>query len=101
LAADDEGVHGLEFKAMHALIGGGEVLGEPHLGERGLFRLRQAVEVFQRNGFPCEYNSGTYTMVSIHPLAGIVEDAKNAEAREVALKLEHFYWQDFSPPFDS
>ncbi|HEX4140982.1 MAG TPA: hypothetical protein VHY09_11580 [Candidatus Methylacidiphilales bacterium] len=104
MVTEDLKIHGYNdnhpFKAMHALIVGGEMLGEPHLVERGLFRLRQAIEVFQRNGFPCEYNSGTYTMVSIHPLAGIVEDARNAEARELALKLEHLYWQDFAVHFD-
>ena len=88
------------FKAIHALIVGGEMLGLPHLVEKGLQKLRGAVEVYERNGFPCEYNSPNYAPVSLQPLASIVEQAANAEARELALRVEHFFWQDVALHFD-
>ncbi len=88
------------YKAMHALVVGGELLDNPHYVEIGLFKLRQAIELFKRTGFPCEYNSPTYTPVSLNPLACIVEQAKNPEARDLARKLELFYWQDLALHFD-
>ncbi|HEY3396774.1 MAG TPA: hypothetical protein VGM19_03855 [Armatimonadota bacterium] len=89
------------YKAMHALIVGGERLDLPQYVERGLFKLRQAVELFERTGFPCEYNSPNYTPVSLNPLSCIVEQAQSEEARDLALRLEHFYWQDLAVHFDS
>lgn len=101
---EDLKIHGYNdnhpYKAAHALILGGEMLGDARLVGVGLHRLRQAVEVFQRSGFPCEYNSPNYAPVSLQPLAGIVERAQNDEARDLALRLERFYWQDVALHFD-
>jgi hypothetical protein len=56
--------------------------------------------MFQRSGFPCEYNSPNYTPVSLNPLANIVEQAQSEEARELALHLEKLYWRDAALHFD-
>jgi hypothetical protein len=77
------------------------MLDEPGCVQLGLKKLRQAVEVYQRNGFPCEYNSPNYTPVSLNPLANIVEQAHDEEAKALALQLEHFFWQDLALHFDS
>lgn len=102
---DDLKIHGYNdnhpFKAMHVMIVAGEMLNQPHLVRQGLKRLRDAVEVYQRNGFPCEYNSPNYTPVSLQPLASIVEMTTNEEARDLALKIERFFWQDLALHFDS
>jgi len=104
MSTEDLKIHGYNdnhpHKAIHALIVGGELLGNPRYVDIGLHKLRQAIDFFKRNGFPCEYNSPTYTVVSLNPLACIVEQAKNPEARELALRLEHFYWQDLALHFD-
>ncbi len=104
MTTEDLKIHGYNdnhpFKAMHALIVGGELVGDPALVEVGLMRLHQAMEVFERNGFPCEYNSPNYTPVSLQPLAAMVGGAKSTEARELALRLERFYWQDLALHFD-
>jgi len=102
---DDLKIHGYNdnhpFKATHVMIAGGEMLDQPHLVQQGLKRLRDAVEVYERNGFPCEYNSPNYTPVSLQPLASIVEMTKNEEARDLALRIERFFWQDLALHFDS
>ncbi|HEY3330543.1 MAG TPA: hypothetical protein VGK19_11010 [Capsulimonadaceae bacterium] len=104
MATEDLKIHGYNdnhvYKAIHTLIVGGELLELPDMVERGLFKLRQAVDVFKRTDFPCEYNSSTYTGVSLQPLASLIESAKNEEARELALKLEQFYWRDVALHFD-
>ncbi len=104
MSTEDLKIHGYNdnhvHKAIHALIVGGEMLGDKFLVERGLFRLRQAHELFHRNGFPCEYNSPNYTPVSLQPLAMLVAHTKSDEACELALALEQFYWQDAALHFD-
>lgn len=105
MSTEDLKIHGYNdnhpFKAMHALVVGGELLGENHWVQVGLHKLRQAVEVYQRNGFPCEYNSPNYSPVSLNPLANIVEQAANAEACELALWIENFVWRDVALHFDA
>ncbi|MFA6293769.1 MAG: hypothetical protein WC637_18420 [Victivallales bacterium] len=105
MATEDLKIHGYNdnhpFKAMHALIVGGEMIGMPELVKVGIFRLKQAVEMYRRNGFPCEFNSPNYTPVSLNPLANIVEQAQSEEARELALVIERFFWQDLALHWDS
>lgn len=105
MATEDLKIHGYNdnhvYKAIHALVVGGELLGLPSLVELGLAKLRQAIELLARNGFPCEYNSPNYTPVSLNPLANLVEQAANPEARELALRLERFYWQDLALHWDA
>lgn len=104
MSTEDLKIHGYNdnhpFKAMHALVLGGEMTGQPHLVEIGLHKLRQAMTVYARTGFPCEYNSPTYTPVSLVPLAHLAQHAQNAEARDLALRLERFFWQDLALHWD-
>ena len=102
---EDLKIHGYNdnhpYKAMHALVLGGEILNDKRMVQIGLAKLKQAVAFFAHAGFPCEYNSPTYSFVSLVPLAGIVEHTRHPEARELALKLERFYWQDVALHFDA
>lgn len=104
MSTEDLKIHGYNdnhpFKAMHALILGGELLGSRHLVEVGLHKLRQAVAVYRRNGLPCEYNSPTYTPVSLVPLAHLAMHAQDGEARDIALRIERFFWQDLALHWD-
>ncbi len=105
MSTEDLKIHGYNdnhpHKAIHALIVGGEMLGDAHLVQLGLHKLRQAVDVFRATGFPCEYNSPNYTPVSLQPLASLADQARNEEARELALSLEHYYWRDLAVHFDA
>lgn len=104
MSTEDLKIHGYNdnhpFKAMHALILGGELLGSRQLVETGLHKLRQALAVYRRNGLPCEYNSPTYTPVSLVPLAQLADHAREPEARDLALRLERFFWQDLALHWD-
>ena len=104
MTTEDLKIHGYNdnhpFKAVHALVLGGELLGSRHLVEVGLRKLRQAVAVYRRNGFPCEYNSPTYTAVSLVPLAQLAGHARDSEVRDLALRLERFFWQDLAVHWD-
>ena len=104
MSTEDLKIHGYNdnhaYKAMHALVVGGELLELPQYVDLGIGKLRQAVEMFERTDFPCEYNSPNYTGVSLNPLSNIVEQAHSAEARELAARLEKLYWHDLAVHFD-
>lgn len=104
MATDDLQCHGYNdnhpHKAEQSLILGGRLLGQQKFIDIGLKRLDQAMTVFKRNDFPSEYNSPNYLPVSLKPLAELVNHTDIAEAREMALWLEHFHWNDLAEHFD-
>lgn len=105
MTTDDLQCHGYNdnhpHKAEHALILGGQYLNQPRFIEVGLKRLQQAVTIFSRNDFPSEYNSPNYLPVSLKPLAELVMHCDNDEARDMALWLERYHWNDLAEHFDA
>lgn len=105
LVTDDLRVRGFNdnhpFKAAQALLVGGRMLGRDDLCETGLNRLREARQVYRRNGFPCEFNSPNYAPVSLQPLATIAGWGEATEAGELARELEAFIWRDVAVHFDA
>ena len=104
MATDDLQCHGYNdnhpHKAEQSLILGGRLLGQQKFIDIGLKRLDQAVTTFKRNDFPSEYNSPNYLPVALKPLAELVNHADNDEARDMALWLEQFHWNDLAEHFD-
>jgi hypothetical protein len=90
MTTDDLQCHGYNdnhpHKAEHALILGGQYLNQ---------------SLFSRNDFPSEYNSPNYLPVSLKPLAELVKHCHNDEARDMALWLERFHWNDLAEHFDA
>ena len=76
---EDLKIHGYNdnhpYKAMHALVLGGEILNDKRMVQIGLAKLKQAVAFFAHAGFPCEYNSPTYSFVSLGPLGLLLRRA--------------------------
>jgi len=70
---------------------GGELLGDPALAERGYRRLAEWIAFTDLAGHPQEYNSPTYTAVTIrtlHELASLVRDeGTRVRARTMAARL--------------
>jgi len=86
-------------KATMGLILGGEMLGNTEAVEHGLWNLRTLRNMLFRRGINSEYNSPTYTPLTIHALGEIAQHAKNEEARDLALKIEQRLWLDLSARF--
>lgn len=86
-------------KASMGLILGGEMLGDDDAVEHGLWNLRTLRNMLFRRGINSEYNSPSYTPLTIHAMGEIAEHAKNPEARELALKIEHRLWLDLAARF--
>jgi len=86
-------------KASMGLILGGEMLGDADAVEHGLWNLRSLRNMLFRRGINSEYNSPSYTPLTLHALGEIAEHAKHPEARELALKIEQRLWLDLAARF--
>lgn len=60
---------------------GGELLGDGEIAARGYHKLRQWMAFTDQNGIPYEYNSPTYTAVSIRALKQLIELVRHQETR--------------------
>ncbi|WP_214628036.1 hypothetical protein [Paenibacillus agaridevorans] len=86
-------------KATAGLILGGEMLGNREAVEYGLWNLRQLKAMLSRNGINSEYNSPTYSGLTIRSISEIAEHSQNEEARSLALGIEERLWIDLAARF--
>ncbi len=63
---------------------GGQLLDQPEYLDRGVGKLRRWLSMIDQSGIPHEYNSPTYSFVSIEALHKIVANSGHAEARTLA-----------------
>lgn len=101
--APDYQFHGfndnMPAKALLGLILGGEMLGNSAAVEHGLWSLRQMAAQLSRRGVNSEFNSPTYTPLTLHAFAELAEHAENEEARELAAAIETRLWWDLAARF--
>lgn len=87
--ANDYMFHGyndnMPAMASRALVLSGEALEREDLTDRGLFLLETLCAHFHRRGLLSEYNSATYTPITLTALMDIAECAESEEAAEMAL----------------
>ena len=86
-------------KATLGLILGGERLGCTDAVEYGVWNLRQLRAMLVRNGINSEYNSPTYSPLTVHAMAEIAESANHPEARALAAGIEERLWMDVAARF--
>ncbi|MDR3707513.1 MAG: hypothetical protein P4L33_04375 [Capsulimonadaceae bacterium] len=86
-------------KAALGLILGGDLIGDAGAVAHGIANLRELRAMLVRRGTISEYNSPTYSAVTLHALAEIAENAKSAEARELARDAETRLWVDLAARF--
>lgn len=86
-------------KAASVLALTGEYFDESTITDFALGRMRQFERVLKRRGFYSEFNSPTYSAVSLVPWAELVNHAKDPTIRELALAFEHRQWLDTAAHF--
>ena len=101
--APDYQFHGyndnMPAKALLGLILGGEMLGDSNAVKHGRWSLCQFADMLSRRGINSEYNSPTYTPLTIHALAELGEHALDPEVKKLALDLETHLWLDLASHF--
>ena len=83
-------------KGTMSLILGGEILKSPVARAHGKFQLRQFQEQLYRGGSNAEFNSPTYSALTLHAMAEIAEYSTSEQEREIAGALERRLWADLA-----
>src|SRR5690606_22185098 len=76
-----------------------ETYGDDDLKGYAIARLRRFHEHTKEKGGFSEYNSPTYTMVSLRAIAEMLRDVKDAEARKLLEELHRLAWQEIADHF--
>lgn len=84
------------FPAMTtaSLVLAGQVLENATLVDRGKELIAQAEALLRRRGCLSEYNSPTYSVVSLHAFAELANCTTDTGIRASALKIEERIWSD-------
>lgn len=85
--------------AAFMLLAGGERLGQSGAVRRGEALLGDIERLFERCGSLMEYNSPTYTVISLAALAEIANLVSDGGVRSRARKLERLLWADLLSHF--
>lgn len=85
--------------AVIVLVLAGEATNRPELVQDGINKMKVLVDRLDTHGTIAEFNSPTYTGISLCCLADIVNFAENAEARKLALRIEQQVWYDMCARF--
>ena len=88
--------------ATAGLIFGGEILGDERAVQQGFWNLNQFRLWLSRCAWASEYNSSTYSAVTLSNVAQIATYSHNPEIRELARDIEHRLWAEvllhYHPP---
>lgn len=76
------------------LILGGEALGNQQAIAHGIWKLKRFQRILSRNAWCSEYNSGTYSGITLSSMAKLASESKNAEVRQLALEIEERLWAE-------
>lgn len=82
--------------ATFTLLTAGEWLDLPEAFQAGAAKLNQLVDVFTRRGTVMEFGSPTYTPITTHVLAEIVNYVNNKEIKHLASLCESRMWAEIA-----
>jgi hypothetical protein len=92
----------MPMMATQGLIFSGEILGNKDAIRQGLWYLNQVRLLLSRSAWMSEFNSSTYSMVTLSHVAQLATYSQTPEVREIALEIEHRLWAEvllhFHPP---
>lgn len=92
----------MPMMATQGLIFSGEILGHKGALAQGIWNLNQARLLLSRTAWMSEFNSSTYTMVTLSHVAQLATYSRTEEVRELALEIEHRLWAEvllhYHPP---
>lgn len=80
--------------ATTGLILGGEAMDDEEAVAAGARRLRQLMRLLARAGWMSEYNSGTYSGITLTSIAKIASFSADDEIRDLALQIEERLWAE-------
>jgi hypothetical protein len=92
----------MPMMATQGMIFSGEILGDADAVRQGLWYLNQLRLFLSRNAWISEWNSSTYSAVTLSHVAQLASFSHTEEVREIALEIEHRLWAEvllhYHPP---
>ena len=76
------------------LVLGGEALDDGAALDHGVWKLRRFRRMLSRNAWCSEYNSGTYSGLTLSCMAKLASESHTPEVRELALAIEQRLWAE-------
>jgi hypothetical protein len=84
----------MPMMATKGLILGGEALGNAPAVQQGVWNLHQFRRLLSRSAWASEFNSSTYSAVTLSAAAKIATNTTDPEIRQLALDIEHRLWAE-------
>ena len=76
------------------MIFAGETLGIPEAIDHGLWNLQELRRLLSRSAWISEFNSSTYSGITLSGAAKLATYSRTPEVRELALEIEHRLWAE-------
>ena len=76
------------------MIFAGETLGIPEAIDHGLWNLQEVRRLLSRSAWMSEFNSSTYSGITLSGAAKLATYSRTPEIRELALEIEHRLWAE-------
>lgn len=84
----------MPMMATQGLILGGEAVGNEKAVRQGFWNLQQFRNLLSRSAWASEFNSSTYSPITLANAAMIASFSKSAEIRRLARGIEHRLWAE-------
>ena len=76
------------------MVFAGEVLGIPEAIDHGLWNLQELRRLLSRSAWASEFNSSTYSAITLTGASKLATYSRTPEIRELALEIEHRLWAE-------
>ena len=97
-AQSDYTFHGsndnMPMMASMGLILGGEMLGNADAVRHGYWNLKEFRRILARNGWASEFNSSTYSAITLSCAARVASNSDSLEIRNLAREIEERLWTE-------
>ncbi len=84
----------MPMMATKGLILGGEAVGNANAVQQGFWNLHQFRNLLSRSAWASEFNSSTYSPITLANCAMIASHSKSKEIRRLARGIEHRLWAE-------
>lgn len=84
----------MPMMSTYGMIFAGEALDLPHAIDHGLWKLEEVRRLLSRAAWMSEFNSSTYSAITLGGAAKLASYARTPEVRELALEIEQRLWAE-------
>lgn len=84
----------MPMMATYGMVFAGEVLDLPEAVDHGLWNLEEVRRLLSRSAWMSEFNSSTYSAITLSGAAKLATFSRTPQVRELAREIEHRLWAE-------